>query len=90
MSAGDILLLLQDLGVTGIGVVTDIDTGEKGDFIYYQYLPLCHPVNWASQEAIQGTIPQLTTPLNWKGNWIQNIGNRFFRAVIAGRQIDWP
>jgi len=90
MSTGDVLALLQDLGVTGIGVVTGTKTGGQGDFIYYQYLPLCHPVSWDSQKAILETIPQLRTPLNFKGNWIQNIGNRSFRAVIAGRQIDWP
>lgn len=90
ISAGDILLLLQDLGVKGIGVVTDIDTGGQEDVIYYQYLPLSHPVTWASQNALVGTIPQLSTPLVYKGNWIQRIGNRSFREVIAGRHIDWP
>ena len=90
MSIGDVLLLLQDLGVTGIGVVTGINTIRQGDFIYYQYLPFCHPVNWDSQKAILGTIPQLRTPLNYKGNWLQKISNTSFRAAIAGRQIDWP
>jgi hypothetical protein len=90
ISTGDVLLLLQGLEVEGIGLVTGTNTGEEGDLIYYQYLPLCHPVTWGSQDALVGTIPQLSRPLFWKGNWIQKIGNRTFRGVIAGRQIDWP
>jgi len=90
VSAGDVLLLWENLGFEGIGVVTDTKTAGEGQGIYYQYFPLCHPVKWSSLNAARETIPKLRTPLNFTGNWIQDIGSTSFRAAIAGRQIDWP
>jgi hypothetical protein len=90
VSVGDILLLFQNLGATGIGVVIDTEIGGEKEYIYYQYFPLCHPLAWGSLDALRNTIPELRTPLNWMGNWLQNISSTSFRAAIAGRQIDWP
>ena len=90
VSAGDILLLYQNLGARGIGVVTGTETGGEQELIRYQYLPLCHPVNWDSLDTLRSTISELRTPLQYRGNWLQKISNTSFRAAIAGRQIDWP
>jgi len=90
VSAGDVLLLYENLGFKGIGIVTSTQHAGEGEGVYYQYLPLCHPVNWNSLNAVRRTVPELRTPLNYKGNWLQPISNTSFRAAIAGRQIDWP
>ena len=90
VSAGDIMLLYQNLGTRGVGAVTSTETSGKQDLIRYQYLPLCHPVNWDSLDDLQSQIPGLHKPLAWKGNWLQKINDTHFRAAIAGRQIDWP
>jgi hypothetical protein len=88
--AGDVLLLYQNLGFRGIGIVTRPETGGEEEFIDYQYLPLCHPVRWNSLDDLRKTIPELRTPLVFKGNFLQKISTTSFRAAIAGRQIDWP
>lgn len=90
VSGGDVLLLYEDLGFRGIGVVTGTQTAGEREGVHYQYLPLCHPVHWHSLDAAQKTIHELRRPLNFKGNWLQKISNTSFRAAIAGRQIDWP
>ena len=90
VSAGDVLLLYENLGFRGIGVVTGTQTAGEGEGVYYQYFPLCHPVNWNSLDAVRKTILELRTPLIYKGNWLQKISNTSFGAAIAGRQIDWP
>jgi len=90
VSTGDVLLLYQNLGFGGIGVVTRTELGGEKEFMQYQYFPLCHLVGWDSQDDLKKMIPELKTPLNFKGNWIQPIRSTSFRAAIAGRQIDWP
>lgn len=90
ISLGDVLLLWENLGCRGVGVVTGTQTAGQGQGVYYQYFPLCHPVDWPSLDAVRRTIPDLRTPLNYKGNWLQRISNTSFRAAIAGRQLDWP
>lgn len=90
VSAGDVLLLYENLGFQGIGIVTSTQNAGEGEGVYYQYFPLCHPVSWDSLDAVRRTIPELRIPLNYKGNWLQKISNTSFRAAIAGRQIDWP
>ena len=90
VAAGDVLLLYENLGCRGVGVVTGIEIGGTREVINYQYFPLCHPVNWDSLDALRSTIPGLRTPLNYKGNLLQGINGTSFRAAIAGRQIDWP
>ena len=92
--AGDVLLLYccgtypgYGQEVPGFGVVTSIET----DGIHYQYFPICHPVSWS---IVQASIPeyQKTGNINWslKGNFLREISSSSFRAVIAGRQVDWP
>ena len=90
VSEGDVLLLYKNLGCEGIGVVTGIQTGKEPEFIRYQYFPLCHPVAWYSRDSIGEMIPGLHLVFNSVGNWLQKINSNSFRAVIAGRQIDWP
>lgn len=89
-SPGDVLLLYENLGVRGIGVVTRVEIAGPSEGVYYQYFPLCHPVDWDSLGSLRKTIPELSIPLHYKGNWLQKISNTSFRAAIAGRQIDWP
>ena len=90
VSAGDVLLLYENLGFRGIGIVTNTQDSGEGEGIYYQYLPLCHPVDLSSLDDVRRTIPELRIPLNYKGNWLQKISSTSFRGAIAGRQIDWP
>ena len=91
---GDILLLYccgtypgHYQEVPGIGVVIGFETNG----IKYQYFPICHPLSW---DILQATIPdfQEMGKINWslKGNWLREISSSSFRAIIAGRQIDWP
>jgi len=96
VAAGDVLLLYcceyypgHDKEAPGIGVVISTETGGEQEVIYYQYFPLCHPVDW---DAITVTIPELkgNTNFSLSGNWLRMMSNRSFRAAIAGRQIDWP
>jgi len=88
--AGDVLLLYENLGAAGIGVVTSTETSEEGEVIRYQYFPFCHPLSWASQDSLRRAIPGLKIPLNYIGNWVQDLTTNSFKAVVAGRQIDWP
>jgi hypothetical protein len=94
IGAGDVLLLYccgtyprHAQQVPGFGVVTGIES----DGIHYQYFPICHPVSWS---IVQASIPayQKAGNINWtlKGNFLREIGSSSFRAVIAGRQVDWP
>lgn len=88
--AGDVLLLYENLGAAGIGVVTSTETSEEGEIIRYQYFPFCHPLSWASQNSLRRAIPELKIPLNYMGNWVQDLTTNSFRSIVAGRQIDWP
>jgi hypothetical protein len=88
--AGDVLLLYENLGAPGIGVVTSTETSEQGETIRYQYFPFCHPLTWVSQGSLQHAIPGLKVPLNYIGNWVQDLTTNSFRSAVAGRQIDWP
>ena len=85
VQTGDVLLLLQDLECQGVGIVTRVETGGEEEFTHYQYFPLCHPIVWDSLPGLRETIPELRRPLNFKGNWIQDIGNTSFRAATADR-----
>jgi hypothetical protein len=93
---GDVMLLYccggypgHDMEAPGIGVVTNIQTGDEQEIIYYQYFPLCHPVDW---DAITANIRELEGNTNFSlaGNWLREISDNAFRAVISGRQIEWP
>jgi len=75
----------------GIGVVTRLTQNEDDaglTNIHYQFLPLCHPLHL---HAIKAEIPELKNKLNFSlaGNLRRQIGSDPFRAIIAGRQIDW-
>ena len=94
--AGDVMLLHCCKGcpehekeAPGVGVVTNTQTGGEQETIYYQYFPLCHPVDF---DTITASIPELkgNTNFGFAGNWLRVISNNSFRAAIAGRQIDWP
>jgi len=96
IGAGDVMLLYcceyypgHDKEAPGLGVVTSTQTGGEEEVIYYQYLPLSHPVDW---DTITARIPELKGNTNFSlaGNWLRKISNNSFRAAIAGRQIDWP
>jgi hypothetical protein len=58
VSAGDVLLLYQNLGCRGVGVVTGTERGGQ-EVMSYQYFPLCHPVDWDSLDDLRKTIPEL-------------------------------
>jgi hypothetical protein len=88
--AGDVLLLYENLGALGIGVVTSTETSKQGEIIRYRYFPFCHALTWASQRSLQRSIPELKIPLNYIGNWVQDLTTSSFRSTVAGRQIDWP
>jgi len=97
--AGDVMILYccggypgHDQQAPGIGVVTGLARNEDDarlTNIYYQFLPLCQPLHL---HAIKAGIPELKDKLNFSlgGNLLRQIGSNSFRAVIAGRQIDWP
>lgn len=96
IAAGDVMLLYcceyypgHEKETPGVGVVTSTQTGGAKETIYYQYFPLCHPVDW---DTITANIPELKGNTNFSlaGNWLRKISNSSFRAAIAGRQIDWP
>jgi len=93
---GDVMLLYccdyypgHEKEAPGIGVVTGTQIRDEKETIYYQYFPLCHPVDW---DTIMASIPELkgNTNFSLSGNWLRMISDRSFRAAIAGRQIDWP
>lgn len=90
VSLGDILLPYQNLTINGIGVVTEVKTGEQHEFIQYQYLPLSQSLHWNTFNDLRKSIPELNGPLAWRGNWLQKINVSSFRVAIAGRRIDWP
>jgi hypothetical protein len=47
-------------------------------------------LTWVSQHSLQHAIPGLRIPLNYIGNWVQDLTTNSFRSAVAGRQIDWP
>jgi hypothetical protein len=99
IEAGDVILLYccgncrqHANEIPAIGIVTNINQ----DHIFYQYLPLCHPiyVDWDS-ETMKKNLPELADnegKRHWhlKGNWLRSISSNSFRATTEGRQIDWP
>lgn len=89
VSAGDVLLLYQNLGVPGIGVVMGTETGGVAEEIYYQFFPVDSPASWGSLDSLRSTVPGLRVPLHYIGNWLQNITKAEFRRALTGTQIDW-
>lgn len=96
ITCGDIALLHcagsypgHDQEVPGIEVVTSTETGGAEECIYYQYLPLDHPVDW---DTIKNSVPELRGCTNFSlmGNWLRSISRASFTNALAGRQIDWP
>ena len=96
IGVGDVMLLYccdyypgHEKEAPGVGVVTSTQTGGEQETIYYQYFPLCHPVDL---DTITASIPELKGNMDFRlaGNWLRVISNNSFRAAIAGRQIDWP
>lgn len=90
VSAGDVLLLFQNLGAPGVGVVIGTETGGEAEEIDYQFFPLDSPVGWSSMDTLRSTIPGLHVPLHYRGNWLQKISSTSFQRVLAGTQIKWP
>lgn len=89
VSAGDVLLLYQNLQADGIGVVTSTETGGEKEIIKFQYFPLCHPISWVSEADVKNDLG-VKGPFYFRGNWVQSITGHSYRAVISGRQLDWP
>jgi len=97
ISIGDIMLLYccgtyskYSDEIPGIGIITKVG---KEDFIYYQYLPLCHPIN-VDWDIMSKHITELADSgkriWHYQGNFLRQISSSSFRAAIAGRPIDWP
>ena len=87
--AGDVLLLYQNLGAPGVGVVIDVDIRDEPGVIYYQFFRLDRAAAWDSVHTLRSVISELRVPLNWKGNWIQKISNTSFQKALGGAQIKW-
>ena len=90
VSIGDVLLLFQDLGAPGVGMVIETQTGGEAEEIDYQFFALDPPVAWGSLDSLRSAIPELRVPLNWRGNWLQKISIASFQRAIGGAQIRWP
>jgi hypothetical protein len=90
VAAGDVLLLFQNLGALGVGVVIGAETGGEAEEIDYQFFPLDPAVAWDSLDTLQNTIPGLRIPLHYRGNLLQKISNTSFQRALAGTQIKWP
>jgi hypothetical protein len=90
VSIGDVLLLYMNLSVSGIGVVTGMEPAFEPKVIQYQFFSIKPTVHWVLLKGLQTYIPELKTPLVFKGNWLQKITSSSFRKVIGDSRIDWP
>ena len=87
---GDVLLLFESLGVSGIGIVIKTEPDFEPTTIHYQFFPIKPAVHWNALDDLQQAIPELRTPLVYIGNWLQKISNSSFQKAIGDSRIDWP
>ena len=89
VKTGDMLLLYQELGVRGIGIVIDVFADEKTETIDYQFFRIDPDRTWLDQTDVAGFFPELKFGLYLYPNWIQPINKSSFQKALDNRQINW-